>query len=203
MPRKQSRRAKKGNGGMGRTTDTSVVIVTPVEKFEQRLSTSTDASTLRGKLIFNTSSVTTAPTLIFTIAPATFGSRSIAMASIFTMYKVKRLLFKFCGVVGSSAVGAAAGVYDDVSTSADIPTTLSDVAQLRCSALALPGNTVPVFFEYKPVDAKRWYYTTSDSGDSRLVVYGLVYAAAVSGSSGSFFCEVDYELVYKGAADVS
>lgn len=204
MPRKQSRRTKKGSGGrMGTNADNAVTIVTPIERFEQRLAQSADATVLRGKLIFSTTIVSTTPTVILTLSANAFGTRSIAFAANFTQWKIKRLLMKFTGIVGAANVGAAAGVFDDVSSSTDVPTTLSDVAQLRCSALSPPGSTIPCFFEYKPNDSKLWHFTTSDSGDSRLITYGVLYAVAVSGSSAAFFAEVDYELVYKGAADVS
>jgi len=188
---------------MGSSPDTAVTIVTPIERFEQRLAQSVDATVLRGKLIFNTTTVAITPTVILTLSANAFGTRSIAFAANFTQWKIKRLFFKFTSTGGSGTPGVAVGVYDDVATSADIPTTLSDVAQLRCSALALPANTVPVFFEYQPVDKKLWHFTTSDSGDSRLTNYGVVYAALVSGSSAAVFMECDYELVYKGAADLS
>jgi hypothetical protein len=171
--------------------------------FERRLSQSVDATTLRGKLLFSVNLTPAAtPINLITLQANAFGARSVAFAAIFTQWKIKRLIMKFSSSVGSTTTGAAVGVYDDVAATADIPTTLGDVMQLRSSAASLPGDTVPTSFIYEPVDKSLWHFCVTDSQDSRLTTYGVMYGATVTGT-GLLAIEIDFELVYKGAADIS
>jgi hypothetical protein len=125
------------------------------------------------------------------------------MANIFTQFRLKYIGIKAtCSTAATSGtpVGCTFGIYDDVSNTADLPTTVNDVLQLRSSALSLPYQTVPTELVWRPVDTQVWKYTTSDSGDARFTVFGcLVVASAPTGNS-LFTAEIDYELVYKGSS---
>jgi hypothetical protein len=74
-------------------------------------------------------------------------------------------------------VNLGMGILDDTQGSGDTPTNLSDVLQLRCSALLGDGMTIPTELVWNPVDPNKWYYTLaeSSSSDSRFFVPCTIY----------------------------
>jgi len=180
--------------------------MTATEAFEAKLSSSTDATVLRGKT-FLAPGLTTAPAIILTLTPSAsgFGARVNAMAGIFTRYRFKYLKVKFLtSSVSGPALSSisALGVLDDTNAiTGDLPTTVQGVAELRCSATNLGGQTIPTQWEWMPVDKRLWYYTQSDATDTRFMNSGVLLAAA-SSSGLSMSIEIDFCIVFQGASDV-
>jgi len=205
MPRKQGRRARKG--ASQNAAPRAVVAMTQSEAFERQVVRSSDATALRGKLLFTGATATTA-TALFTLNASSLGTRCAAMAGIFTRYRFKYVRVKFLatGSSGFSAFSTALGVYDDASTGeGQPPTTLSNVAELRASGTVLGGQTIPTFFEWKPADPNLWYYCSPSpaaGSDLRLIDSGVLYAIASTAAS-PLAVEIDFSLVYKGAVDTS
>jgi len=184
------------------------MVMTPAMNFEKKLALSSDACVIRGKLLFSVASITT-PAIGIVLHPSNLGVRTAALANIFTRYKFKELAFRFTSVLttGGTPSTGVIGILDDASgIEGDAPTTSGGVMELRTSAAALAGETLPTEFVYRPVDKTLWYATTTggSSGsvsDPRLLFPGILYVAAPV--SSSFSLEVDYTVVYKGANDIA
>jgi hypothetical protein len=177
--------------------------MTQQEAFERNLSRGNDTVSLRGKFITTVASVTTTPAALFAVWPSSLGARAAGLSPFFTRYRMKYLKVKFLAnnPVSATVPGVAAlGFVDDVS-SVDVPTSVGGVSELRCSGTNFFAETIPTFFEWAPVDKARWYYTTSDSSDTRFQFPANLWVAGSAACSVAI--EIDYSLVYAGAADVA
>jgi hypothetical protein len=185
-----------------------VISLTRNEAFEEKLARSSDATVLRGKLLLQASSTST-PTVALAIIPSQLGVRATALGGIFTKYRVKSVLLKFMSANTSGTTltgGGVLGFYDDATTGeGEAPTTAAGVLEQRCSASNFSGQTTPTMLRWEPVDKRLWYATTQGvaGSDLRLVFPGLIYIAGLaSTTSVGFDIELDFTLVFKGAADV-
>jgi hypothetical protein len=175
--------------------------MTQSEAFERQLNRTTDATPLRGKLLV-TLAVTASPAALLSFTPANMGVRAGALANIFTHYRFKYVKIKWTSLSVTNAI-TALGVYDDASVNeGQAPTSVSGIAEMRASSTQLGNSTVPQYFEWVPVDTKQWEYTVAGvtGSDIRLETSGILYAASTA--SNSVCIEVDYCIVFKGAADV-
>jgi len=173
--------------------------MTSQEAFERNLALGGDSLALKGKLIF-TSNVTTTPSALFSVQPSNLGARASGIAAFFTRFRVKYLRVKF--MVTPSTIGvagvAAMGFLDDIST-IDVPTSVGGVSELRCSATNFGTETVPTFFEFRPLNSLKWLYLSSTTAE--LTDYATCWVA--SSFTGNIAVEVDYSIVLSGAADVA
>jgi hypothetical protein len=176
--------------------------MTQSEAFESGLARTNDSTVLRGKFYISGSALPAAtPTQILTFNAQGMGARSAALATVFSRYRYKYIRMKFLQSV-TTTTPVAIGVYDEGSPSeGEAPVTLGDVLEMRCSGSAFPGQTVPNFISWQPVDKKLWYYTVggASGSDSRLFTAGVLFAAAAG--AGAINVEVDYCIVFQGAVD--
>lgn len=187
-------------GSARKAGDRTVTIMSQTQAFENKLSRSSDACTLRGKLIY-TPSVTTTPLAVAVIDPAGLGNRAAALSNVFSDYKVKELLIRFVQINATATM--AVGILDDSSTAeGDAPININDIVELRTSAVSLSNTSDPVIFRYEPTNKALWYKTFNGAtgSDVRLVAPGILYAAASATSASAI--EIDYTLVFKGAIDI-
>jgi hypothetical protein len=178
--------------------------MTPTEAFEAGRARNTDTTVLRGVLL-STVAATTTPSSLIVLNPTSasnFGTRAAALSAVFARYRFKSIRFRFLGTATATGTQAfqSLGVQDDISITAQNPTTASGVAELRCSGVVLGDQTVPTEFTWTPVDKNLWYYTTNDLSDARFSTSGIVWGAS-SGTGGSFSLQLDYTLVFQGAID--
>ena len=149
--------------------------MTPTEAFNANLSQQSDSIVVRGKLFYRQSTTTT-PSNLLSLYPDSqeFGSRIEAFQNIYSRFRLKSLKVKFMSGLNEST---ALGILDDgAPITGQVPTTYSAVAEMRCSGSKLFQVTVPVEFEWKPLDPKKWYYTQLVAGEPRcqaLVISGL------------------------------
>jgi hypothetical protein len=189
--------------------------MTQSEAFESRLSTG-DSCNIRGKFIFtaNLSVSASSPTNIVTINSDTFGSRVAAISLQFARYHYKYIRFKFVGQAvpaGTLALTTgivAMGVQDDATQAEGSgPTTVSALAEQRCSATCFINQTTPTQFIWKPNDPSMWYYTFAGAtaSEPRLVDQGVLYGGLIqainNATSASLAVECDYSITFKGAID--
>jgi len=199
-----SRSQRKGRRGQARRADTvprPVVAMTPQECFERQLALQTDSTVVRGKFVATATPATGTPLALFLIQPSSLGTRVASISSDYLRWRVKSLRVRFLGSLasGSGTSGfVSMGVLDDVNYAGEPPTTVSGVSELRCSATTFLSQTVPVNFEFRPLDKSRWYYCTSVSND-RFDSVGTLYAAA---TAGGISYEIDYSIVFAGAFTV-
>jgi len=190
---------KRSNGRMR-----PVTVVTMASSFERRLAKQSDVTTLRGKLLLPTSTVTSTPAALLTGSPGNFGARASSLANIFSRFRIKTLNVKWTAV-STNAVGVVAlGFYDDATSGeGQAPSDVNGILEMRCSSSFMTPTTIPQEFAYRPVDSKLWYATQSGStgSDQRLVAPFDLYVAGVPG--GSAIIEIDYVIVFKGAVDSS
>jgi len=174
--------------------------MTPSQAFEKSLSKNLDSTVVRGKLVFSLVTPTT-PAVILTFSPTNFGARASAFAGIFSRYRFKYVRVKALAILSSTAL-IALGIQDDVAAATgETPTTVGGVTELRCSATIFSGQSTPTELSWEPVDKHLWYYTaTTVSGDPRLDVSAVMWAAGFSATAG-LDIEVDYCLVFQGATD--
>jgi hypothetical protein len=174
--------------------------MTPIEAFESRLATQSDAFNLKGKLLLPIGSIGTTPTLIFPLIPSNLGVRATALGTNYSRYRIKSLWFKFFPAL-ASGVGESTvlGLIDDSSAeTGDVPTTFAGLLELRCSGVALPGQTVPTIIQYKPVD-KMWRFCQAGAaGDPRLYNQAALYAGVLT-TAAALQVEVDFDISFKGA----
>jgi hypothetical protein len=171
------------------------------EKFNMNLSRGQDSFNLKGKYLLGGVSLSTSPSTLVILTPlAQLGARANALSSVFSRYRINRLIIRFLATqsLGGNAV---LGVVDDATVEGDAPTTPQDVLECRCSAIAMGNETVPVIFNWSPVDRSKWYYTfTGASGsDPRLTVAATLYAASTNTSTVDV--EIDFDVTFKGAVD--
>jgi len=171
--------------------------MTPQEAFERNLAMGGDAFALKGKLIF-VAAVTTTPSALFSVQPSNLGARASGIAAFFTRFRVKYLKIKIQSNTTGGAGITAAGFLDDIST-IDVPTSVGGVAELRCSATNFGTETLPTFFEFRPLNSLKWLYLSSTVAE--LTDYATCWVA--SSSTASIAVEVDYSIVLSGAADVA
>jgi len=167
------------------------------------LSRGQDSFNLKGKYLLSGVSLSTTPSTLIIITPTgQLGARCSALASVFSRFRVNRLIIRFLATT-SLGGNAVLGIVDDTTGEGDNPTTPADVLELRCSAIAMGNETVPVIFNWSPVDRTKWYYTfTGASGsDPRLVVPATLYGA--SGNASTVDVEVDFDVTFKGAVDTA
>lgn len=180
-----------------------VISMTQTEAFERSLARS-DSLVLRGKY---TSGGTTGgtpgfPGLAFNIHPSNLGTRANSMYAAFSRWRVKALTIKFFVNPSSATVGMfALGIVDDVAGEGEQPTTFDTVSELRCSGVNFINQYTPTEIFFKPLDAKKWYYTPGGvtGSDTRLVYPASIYTASTVASSTYDF-QIDYVLVFSGGA---
>jgi len=198
MPRK-SKRGRGRRGPMAR----EVIAISPSEALEEKRASSSDTLVLRDRFVGG-SALTVTPVVIANINPQALGTRTQAIAGVFTRYKIKDLTIKFMSAAagGTNASVSALGVIDDSSaTSPDVPTSFPDVVNLRCSATDFSNQTMPTYLKYVPVDRDLWYYCQAGvtGSDPRLSNLANLYGAC-SGTGISVAFQIDYTIVFKGAA---
>jgi len=183
----------------------SVTVRTPSQAFERQLSTRSDRSRLLGKTTISTGSVTLSG---FNLNPAIFGARPTAYASIFSRWRIARLIIRPLSISSEATAPTGvsfAGVLDDTATSADVPTSATGVLDLRCS-VSLPAQYTSDSqneFEWRPLRGPtQWFYTTLEgsSSDPRLEVPASLWFASNSTAASALF-QVDYDLMFEGAVD--
>jgi hypothetical protein len=177
-----------------------VVIVTPTEAFERSLARGADSFNLKGKVLFS-QATSTSPAAFIAVTPAQLGVRAIALAAVFSRFRVNRVLIKFMET--TTGVQTVLGILDDSAGSeGDAPTSLSGVLELRCSALAFGAQTVPTLMEWRPVDKSKWYYcnTGASGSDIRFSIPAISFVA--SSGTGGISAELDYDITFKGSDDV-
>jgi len=198
MPRNRRNRngSSRRRAVMGTNSQNAMPVLSlnPSEAFERALGRTNDSCVLRGKFILTTATLTTTPSTILNINPNLFGSRAAGLASSFTRFRIKGLNVRFLTPGSTTAIG----FLDDPSGSSGFPTTLSDVLELRSSALYLNGQTMPSNILYSPIDKMKWYSTTQ-TGDAR-EYFASTLVAASSGSVG-VSAEIDFSIVFAGAGD--
>lgn len=163
-----------------------------------------DALNTRGKNLTSAILSSTAVTNIGVLNCTYFGVRVLNMAAIFTMWRIKRLVFR---ITFTPAVAAndllVFGVLDDSSgAEGDAPTSASGILALRTSGTI--ANTVgTVVREYKPAN-KNWMYTYAGqtNSDPRLTTYGVLYASQLVTGSSTVYVQADYSISFKGANDI-
>lgn len=192
--------------GVSNATPQPMLSLTPAEVFERTLGRTNDSCVLRGKLII-TPNLTNTPSQVSYLVPNFFGARATQFAGVFSRFRIKAINLRFLPSAGGTggagpAVATVFGILDDPSSQV-VPTTGSDVLELRSSALALPAQTVPSNILYTPVDKTKWYYIggTGTSPDPRLTVPGFLYGYANSATAVSSAVEIDFSLVFAGASD--
>jgi len=159
----------------------------------------TDATPVRGKFIGTATLAASTPLALFLIQPANLGARVASIASDYLRYRIKWFRIRFLGVSVTTVSSTSLGILDDVNYAGEPPTTVSGVAELRCSATTFSSETIPTILEFRPLDKKRWYYNTSTSND-RFDSTGTLYAASTG--AGSLQYEIDYCVVFSGAYTV-
>jgi hypothetical protein len=176
-----------------------MVVETPTQMLEEKMSLSSDAVVLHGSYV-GTTSLPGTPGVVNVLAPVNLGLRASQLNALFTKYRFKMVRIDFfAGVSGSSGI-AAFGILDDASGSeGDGPTTLSGVREMRTSAVNWFGQTSPTSFVWRPNDPS-WRFTYPGSGDPRLVNSGVIYGAASTGVTVTY--TLTYSVVFKGATDV-
>jgi hypothetical protein len=123
--------------------------------------------------------------------------------TIFSRFRIVKLLFRAMASSAVTAPDVLIGVQDDAFDAADNPTTTQDVLQLRCSAILYANQTVPVEFEWKPIEPTKWYYTSAEiSGDLRFTNPATLWLGA-TGSGGVVNIEMHYTLEFEGAIDAT
>jgi len=156
----------------------------------------TDSTPIRGKFVGSATLTAGTPLALFLIQPANLGSRVASIASDYLRYRVKWFRIRFLGAGTTTVSTTSMGILDDVNYAGEPPTTVSGVAELRCSATTFQAETIPTIFEFAPLDRKRWYYCTSTSND-RFDSVGTLYAAATA--AGTVQYEMDFCVVFSGA----
>jgi hypothetical protein len=198
---RSGRRGRNNILGTANVNPQPMLSLTPSEAFERMLGRTNDSCVLRGKVIINVTTLGSSPFQVGFLVPNFFGARATAFGSVFSRFRIKAMNIRFMqAVTGGTQVPTVVGVLDDTNSSSTLPTTGSDVLELRSSAFAQPGQTIPCNVLYTPVDKTKWYYIGAPTGtDNRLAVPGFLYA--YTSAAATFPLEVDFSLVFAGAAD--
>lgn len=197
-------RPSKGRGRSSRATMRNVTVRTPSQAFEAQLSNRSDRSRLLGKTFVSTGS--SAVVFGLNVNPSLLGARPSAYSTIFLRWKINRLIIKplLLPLTGS---GSVVGIMDDTVLSADIPTSLAGVLNLRCS-VSYPANQIAYEnyndFEWRPSRGPpKWFFTTLEgsSSDPRLEVPCSIWFAQPGGTLVAPNFQIDYDISFEGAVD--
>jgi hypothetical protein len=172
--------------------------MTQSEAFALGLSRTMDTSVIRSKFLLSPT-LTTTPAALIIVNPVNFGTRLNDIDGLYSNYRLKSMIVKW-SVADSTGGTAALGFLDDASgAEGDSPSTITGVAELRCSSTTFFSDTVAQYFNYSPVQRNKWYYTFAGAtgSDARLVNTAVLYGAATA----SIFCtiELDCVWIFKGA----
>jgi len=169
---------------------------------ERQLATRGDRVVLRGK---NLATVLLTVTIgVAPLTPASFGDRVLKMAQLFSRWRIVKLIIKNSPTPSGVTGNFGYGVIDDDSAeggSAPLPTTLSEIIELRCSN-ALLSVTNPNELQWNPIDPQKWYYTQAGGASSDPRLYSpcsVAVSAAGSATSVSFIYY--YTIEMEGAYD--
>jgi len=122
-------------------------------------------------------------TSFYAFDPVNIGGRVSTAASIFTRFRIISATVEYVPAVGSTSGGSLAfAILDDIGTTAEESgiTSYATAIQLRRSRSCTTWKKTVL--NYNPVDRTKWYYCTTDSGDSRfeipftLVCFGMELA---------------------------
>ena len=200
----RNRRNRKGSNrradrvlGSNATPAMPVLSLSPSEAFERMLGHTNDSCVLRGKLVLSSGGSLT-PIEVLDINPINFGTRAAAAQQIFARFRVKGINVRFSATNSTGTNTCALGFKDDPSQGS--PAGMSDVLELRSSALFLAGSTIPSNILYQPVDKTKWY-NTSRNGDVREWKPSELWFASQAGAGVALTCEIDYSFVFAGALD--
>lgn len=210
-----SRRKKTRNPG--RRNAQNVTVRTPAQAFERTLASRSDRSRLMGKCFVSLSS-TSSGFVGFNINPASLGVRPAAYAALFTRWRISRLIVKPLALTTAFSANEVCfiGFLDDSITSSDVPTSGVAILDLRCSASSVATSTSATVapgpistyneYEYRPLRGPpTWYFTTLEgsSSDPRLEVPCSLWFGGPSAAVFTAAFEIDYDLLYEGACDVT
>jgi len=203
VPKNQSkrgdRRARQNkNSGGPRAT----IALSMSDARERQLAVRSDRVIMSGKCVITAAGVSGTVGLTPLYA-STFGDRLANMAKIFSRFRIIKLIIKSPPASGTFA--SAFGVVDDYTgegASAPLPTTLSEVVELRCSVANL-STVNPNEIEWKPLDPMKVYYsqpgTAANASDSRLAVPATLVEFAANAGNIPFV--VYYTIEFSGAFD--
>jgi len=197
-----SKRTSRRNGRVG---PRSVQELSQSETLDRQLAKRSDKISLKDKTLVGIISGTTVLTnTSFNLNPAvstSFGSRVSAISSYFTRYRILKLLVRYTPVVGTATSGRVAlGFLDDATNDeGSLPTTVGQVAALRCARVDSPYRDIEL--EWKPIDPMKWYYTvgTVTGTDQRfttpaaLIISTDSFATSVTAGSFSFYYTIEFE----------
>jgi len=175
-----------------------------VQASEVQLASREDRYMCRGKsLILQSFGAPLSNLLLSPATGAVYGSRMTSINSVYSRYRLIKLLFRFCAPFVSSGQNLYIGVQDDSGTDSDNPTTQADIIQLRCSTVMYGTVTQPTEFEWKPIDKEKWYYTSSEiGGDPRFLIPAVLWFSTGVASS-TLTGEIHYTIEFAGAIDAS
>jgi len=170
--------------------------MTQSEAFEATLARGGDSTVLRAKRVLNPITLTSTPSLIFSITPATLSTAFADLGEVFTRFRVKQLVVRF---LGTNTV--VVGILDDANGGeGDAPGSIPQLSELRCSGASLGPQTVPTEIMWKPTDPEQWYYTQAggSGSDPRLTSPGTLYAGSNATDGAVMTLEIDVVCVFKG-----
>jgi len=196
-PNKQNKNASRGKRNSGRSQG---LALSASDMFEKQLSQRKDNIALKGSIILSSS--TTGLNAV-QLTPTSLGGRVGQIANFFQRFRIRRLVFRILPPVTSTGVSTSTvpfGVFDDTSTSGDIPTSILGITQLRCSVLAGNGRTVDQDLIYSPVDPNIWYHTVAESSasDPRFEVQAALLSFLPTGVTTNVQCY--YTIEFEGAS---
>jgi hypothetical protein len=195
------RRARQNKSSGGRAT----ISLTPCQASERQLATRNDTITMRGKDVFLISTVSSAGAT--NLVPTQFQPLS-GIAGNYTKFRWLKMLFRVFPPT-SSTTGAvlgnnyAIGVEDDFSGeggSVPNPSGVRSVMQLRCSTMFGEGITVPIEFQWAPLDKDRWFYIEAggSSSDGRFNIPATLIVASSVTQTVNFCVEIHYTVEMSG-----
>lgn len=193
---------KRGNRQSSTGRSSNVTIRTPTQAFAASLAVRSDQSRLLGKTVVFVS--TTPNPIGSNINPSFLGARPTAYAALFAKWRINRLFIRPLNTSASAGVNYT-GVFDDTSTSADVPTSASDVIDLRCSNASNFSVFPEAYNEIQwspPRGPRVWYFTTLEgsSSDPRLEVPCSLWVGAGTTAVSNTY-EISYDLSFIGAVD--
>jgi hypothetical protein len=204
-PRSNRSRRNGRRGSQRGSSRTPMVIQTPSEAFAERMSRGDAVNVVTKHLAFN-QSVSGTPTALFNVTPTgnSLGTRLGSFCGLYSRYRFKSVRIRYLDNNTNTSTTAqflVCGILDDTTASGTVPTTVDDVMNLRCSAVAFGDQTVPTEFTWRPLDSEKWYYTSPESttSDSRFEYPAAFYV--VGSTTATATIEIDVSIVFKGAAD--
>jgi len=199
-------RLSKRGGARRRRRMRNAPSLTLIEASEKQFATRSDIIHVRGKQFVTFAAPTTSPTALFFL-PGDFGARGASMASLYSRWRVEKVLLKVYPL-GATGTIVMIGIQDDNSAEGGgtvDPTTATDVLALRTSCSNGAFATTPTLMEWSPIDraSPLWYFTqgTAASGDDvRLVAPFTLWAvSSPSALSTALSIEMHYTLSFKSA----